>query len=304
MVKTSMSKQLLVIGSNGQLGRSLIKIASDYSDMQFTFVGRQQLDLSNSTQITDYFQNHRFDTIINAAAYTAVDRAESEPELADQINHQAVKQLAEIAKQHQTTLIHISTDYVFDGNNHTPYQEKEQPHPKSVYGKSKQKGEQKIVEIAPKGCIVRTGWLYSEYGHNFVKTILLLSKEREQISVVDDQIGTPTYATDLAHVLLTIAQSQKSPSPERRGAEELVETYHYANEGVASWYDFAKAIIELTGKNCSITSVDTSQYPTAAARPHYSVLSKRAIKQRYSINIPYWRTSLKKCLEAIQQKHG
>ncbi|MBT4129689.1 MAG: dTDP-4-dehydrorhamnose reductase [Candidatus Marinimicrobia bacterium] len=303
-----MGRQLLVIGSNGQLGRSLQKIvstSSTYTEIMFTFAGREQLDLSHPKQIADYFQNNRYDTIINAAAYTAVDKAESEPELADQINYQAVAQLAEIAKQHQTALLHVSTDYVFDGNNHTPYHENESPHPQSVYGKSKLKGEQAMIEIGPQGCIVRTGWLYSEFGHNFVKTMLRLAQEREQINVVDDQIGTPTYATDLAYALLNIAETKNQPPfPSRTITKKGVETYHYANEGVASWYDFAQAIFEIAEKSCKINPIVSDQYPTPAKRPHYSVLSKRAIKQQFQLQIPYWRSSLKQCLEAINNNHG
>jgi dTDP-4-dehydrorhamnose reductase len=305
MVKASMARQLLVIGSNGQLGRSLAKISSAYSSIQFTFVGREQLDLSNPKQVSDYFQSHCFDIIINAAAYTAVDKAESEPELAEQINHKAVKQLAEIAKQRQMVLLHVSTDYVFDGNNHRPYSERDCTRPQNVYGKSKLKGEQAMVQIRPQGCIIRTGWLYSEYGNNFVNTMLRLSEEREQVNVVTDQIGTPTYATDLVHALLKIVQSKEYLFLFKESVrEEEVETYHFSNEGVASWYDFAQAIFEITEKTCNITPVESGQYPTVAKRPLYSVLSKRAIKQQFHLQIPHWRSSLEQCLEVIKNNHG
>jgi len=295
-----MARTVLIIGSQGQLGQSLGKIACHYPDLNLTFVGRDQLDLSPPKQIADFFEAHSYSYIINAAAYTAVDRAESEPELAEQINHHAVAQLAEIAKQSGSILLHVSTDYVFDGTNHQPYHEGNDTNPQSIYGGSKLRGEQAMKKIDPQGCIVRTGWLYSEFGHNFVKTMLRLTQERKQISVVSDQVGTPTYATDLAHALLTMVERMSNtPSFERGGAG--VEIYHYANEGVASWYDFAKAIFEYANQRCSLIPIETAQYPTPAKRPHYSVLNKTKIKKQFELKISHWRDALKYCIEEVQR---
>jgi len=286
---------ILVTGSSGQLGLSLKMIAKDYSDYGFTFAQREQLDLSNGKSITAFFKQNKFDLIINCAAYTAVDKAESEPELADQINHLAVKQLAELAKQYNTKLIHISTDYVFNGQNYKPYIETDEVAPQSVYGETKLKGEQALLAEMPNSAlIIRTSWVYSEYGNNFVKTMLRLGKERDALNVIFDQIGTPTYAHDLAQAIMAIVSSDTF-----KQANVNSEIYHYSNEGVCSWYDFSKTIFELSNINCDVSPIETKDYPTPATRPHYSLLNKAKIKHEFNLSIPYWKESLKQCLKTI-----
>ena len=291
-------KTVLVTGSSGQLGRCLKAIAERYVDCVFTFVERADLDLSNQQSIHDYFQQHQFDFIINCAAYTAVDKAESEAELADQINHLAVQQLAEIALQQQSKLIHISTDYVFDGKHYQPYKETDPVAPQAVYGVTKLKGEQALVATMPTNVvIIRTSWVYCEYGHNFVKTMLRLAADRDQLNVIFDQIGTPTYAGDLAQAIMTIVGSDHFNQ-----TSVATEIYHYSNEGVCSWYDFAKAIFALSTVQCEVSPIETKDYPTPATRPHYSLLNKTKIKQAFNIHIPYWRDSLKQCLTQLAQQ--
>ena len=288
---------ILVTGANGQLGQSLHKISSSYPECQFTFVQRNELDLSQAQSIATYFQSHRFDYIINCAAYTAVDKAEEENELAEQINYLAVKQLAEIAKAQQTALIHISTDYVFDGTQYRPYVENDTVSPQSVYGASKLKGEQALQAVSPKGCIIRTSWVYSEFGKNFLKTMLMLGEQRDALNVIFDQVGTPTYATDLAQAIMQVV-SQDSVSDTLK---KSLEIYHFSNEGVCSWYDFSSAIFSLSDINCALSPIETKDYPTPATRPHYSVLNKAKIKQDYALNIPYWRDSVQECLSVLLQ---
>lgn len=282
---------VLVTGASGQLGSELQSISPLYSPYNFTFADRSMLDLSNLCKMEDFFDGKRFDAIINCAAYTAVDKAESETELADTINHRFVSMLAKIAKRDSTKLIHISTDYVFDGKNHRPYCESDPTGPTGVYGRTKCDGENAILSIAPANTvIIRTSWVYSSFGNNFVKTMLRLGRERDSLGVIFDQVGTPTYARDLAKVILDILPHIDNESP---------EIYHYSNEGAASWYDFAKAIFELSGVACQVNPITTDQYPTPASRPHYSLLNKSKIKSEYNINIPYWRDSLANCLKEM-----
>ncbi len=288
-----MLKKTLVTGKDGQLGQSLSALKEAYPLLDMTFVGRSELDLSSATSINNYFKEKAFAVIINCAAYTAVDKAESEPELADQINHLAVKQLAEIAKQQECVLIHISTDYVFNGQNYKPYIETDETDPQSVYGDTKLKGELAIKVINPKGCILRTSWVYSEFGNNFVKTMQKLGSERDQLNVIFDQIGTPTYAGDLANTILKIV-SHDTPDAEN-------ETYHFSNEGVCSWYDFAKAIFEGSDVECAVNPIETKDYPTPAIRPHYSLMNKAKIKVDLNLTIPYWKDSLKLCIQRLQE---
>jgi dTDP-4-dehydrorhamnose reductase len=287
-----MTKRVLVTGKNGQLGQSLQKIANDYSLYNFTFAGREDLDLSQPKSIESYFEFRHFDVIINCAAYTSVDKAESEPELADQINHLLVKQLAQIAKTQDNMLIHISTDYVFNGLNHKPYTEMDSTDPSSVYGQTKLKGELAIQKIDPKAIIIRTSWMYSEFGSNFVKTMLRLGKERDSLNVIYDQVGTPTYASDLAKAILEIIKHQ---SFSIQGSRSSI--YHYSNEGACSWYDFAKATFELSYAKCQVIPIETREYPTPAKRPYYSLMSKSKIKHDFGLNIPYWKDSLKEMLQ-------
>lgn len=288
-----MSK-ILVTGANGQLGSEIRGISFLYPHYEFTFSDRETLDLSNLCKMEDYFENKTFDIIINCAAYTAVDKAESEKELADTINHRFVSMLAKIAKKQNSILIHISTDYVFNGQNHRPYIESDPTDPQGVYGRTKRDGENAILSIAPVNTIIiRTSWVYSSFGNNFVKTMLRLGRERDNLSVIFDQVGTPTYARDLAKTVLDILPKIKNVSP---------EIYHYSNEGTASWYDFAKAIFEFVDIKCEVNPITTGQYPTPAKRPHYSLLNKSKIKSDFEITIPYWRDSLRICLKELGAK--
>lgn len=294
LITMNSPSRLLVIGKNGQLAQSLQKLAPLYPQFSFTFADRSELDLSMPASIHTYFalQPMPFDVVINAAAYTAVDKAESEETLADQINHHAVQQLAEIAQANGSYLLHVSTDYVFDGQGYRPYVETDAVAPQNVYGHSKLLGEQAIQASGCRAAIVRTSWVYSEFGHNFVKTMLRLGKERDQLNVIFDQIGSPTYASDLAQVLLQLAQAQSNQA-------NPCELYHYANEGVCSWYDFAQAIFEISGISCQLGAIETKDYPTPAKRPHYSVMNKGKLKQTLGIRIPHWRTSLTHCLTEL-----
>lgn len=289
---------ILVTGSAGQLGQSIQSIARDYPEYEFVFASRTHLDLSNEDSIAKFFERKTFDIIINCAAHTAVDKAESEVELANQVNHLAVQQLAAIAKQHQAKLIHVSTDYVFSGKQHRPYIETDEVAPNGVYGKTKLHGEQAIQKIlTTNAIIIRTSWVYSEYGNNFVKTMLKLGQERDTLNVIFDQVGTPTYAKDLAKDIMSIVQSQ-----EFRQEDFTTNIVHFSNEGVCSWYDFAKTIFELANIQCHVNAIETKDYLTPAKRPHYSVLNKAKIKQTYHLAIPYWKDSLKQCLTALQDK--
>lgn len=282
---------ILVTGTNGQLGHEIQNLSLEYPHHTFTFIDRTILDLSDLSATEDFFKDNRFDAIINCAAYTAVDKAESENELADTINHRFVSMLAKIAKRDDSKLIHISTDYVFNGQNHRPYVENDPTDPQGIYGKTKCAGEKAILEICPKNTIIlRTSWVYSAYGNNFVKTMLRLGRERDSLGVIFDQTGTPTYARDLASVILEIIPKVDNQTP---------AIYHYSNEGVASWYDFAKAIFELSGVTCEVNPITTDQYPTPASRPHYSVLNKSKIKNDFNVAIAYWRDSLQSCLKAL-----
>lgn len=295
-----MSKQytILLIGCSGQLGQSLQSIALNYQEYEFVFTDRNQLDLSNNLCISDFFEGKTFDIIINCAAYTAVDKAESEAFLANQINHLAIEQIADVAKKIHAKLIHISTDYVFSGSHHQPYIEKDEVAPHGVYGKTKLKGEKAILtKLKSNALIIRTSWLYSEYGNNFFKTMIKLGENCDDLNVVSDQVGTPTYAKDLAEALMTIIKSQKFK-------QKIFKTsiLHYSNEGVCSWYDFAKTIFELTNIECQVTPIETISYPTPAKRPYYSVLNKSKIKKNYNLSIPYWKDSAKRCMRALQGK--
>jgi len=285
--------KILVTGSNGQVGSELQSLGALYPEYNFTFVNRETFELSNLCKLEDYFDDKTFDLIINCAAYTAVDKAESEADLADTINHRSVSLLAKIAKNQNIALIHISTDYVFDGKNHAPYRETDITNPKGVYGQTKCDGEKAILSVAAKNTIIiRTSWVYSSFGANFVKTMLRLGKEREELGVIFDQVGTPTYAKDLAKCVLEIIPKLKNESP---------EIYHFSNEGVCSWYDFAKAIFELSKIECKVKPIQTKEYPTPATRPHYSLLNKEKIKNSYDIEIPYWKDSLKECLVVLKE---
>jgi dTDP-4-dehydrorhamnose reductase len=287
--------KILVTGAYGQLGNEINCLTAKYPEWQFLFTDVDSLDITSESELEAWFQNHKPDFVINCAAYTAVDKAESDVETAEKVNELAPKLLGKYSKKSCAKLIHISTDYVFDGESFTPYSEEAKVNPKSVYGETKLRGEKHCFEENPDTIIIRTSWLYSAFGNNFVKTMLRLGKERKQLNVVFDQVGTPTYAADLASAILEIiAISAKNP-------EKFVPgIYHYSNEGVASWYDFAKAVFEISGVNCNVNPVLSDQFPTAAKRPNYSVLNKSKIKNVFDITIPYWRDSLKICIERLK----
>lgn len=294
-----MPERVLVIGKNGQLGQSLKKVAAGYTHLALEFVGRDELDLASPDAVRRFFAGApHYTAIINAAAYTAVDKAETEPELADRVNHQAVRELADLAREQGAFLLHVSTDYVFDGKSHRPWIETDRVGPVNEYGRSKLAGEQAMLASGCRGAIIRTSWVYSEFGNNFVKTMLRLGRERGELGVIFDQVGTPTYAPDLAGALLGFLDgTAKSGGDEYQAG---VEFYHYSNEGVCSWYDFALSIFELSAMDCRVKPIETSNYPTPAARPLYSLLNKSKIRQHLDVEVPYWRDSLKVCLSELK----
>ena len=284
---------ILVTGSKGQLGSEIEALSSNY-DYNFFFTDRDELDITNQEAIEGFIENNKIDTIINCGAYTAVDRAEEDEINADKINHLAVKYLAQIAKEKQIKLIHISTDYVFDGKNYKPFIETDSTNPQGVYGKSKLDGEEALKDVNPKNSIIiRTSWVYSSFGANFVKTMLRLGKERESLGVIYDQVGTPTYARDLARAILDILPKIQNKS---------TQIYHYSNEGVLSWYDFAREIMRMAKIDCVVNPIESSQYPTPASRPHYSLLNKSKIKEEFNITIPFWKDSLDECLKIMGER--
>jgi len=285
--RNNKKSKILITGTNGQLGRCLQAVSEKYPNYDFYFKNSKQLDITRKEQIDILFAQEKFDFCVNCAAYTAVDKAESDQENAFLVNAEAVKYLAETCKANNTTLIHISTDFVFDGTKGTPYTEDDLPNPINVYGASKLKGEQYIQEILNNYFIIRTSWVYSEYGHNFVKTMLRLGTKRDEISVVNDQIGSPTYAGDLAKAIMEII-SAKTTS---------FGLYHYTNEGTTSWYDFAKTIFEIKEIKIKVNPISSNNYTTQAKRPMYSVLDKTKIKQVFNIIIiPNLENSLKEVI--------
>ncbi len=284
-------KQILITGADGQLGSEIQALASIYSQYQFTFTDVSDLDITNHKAVRSFMEAHRFDIIINCAAYTTVDKAETELEINKALNHLAVENLATIAKEHRIQMIHVSTDYVFDGSKGSSYIENDKPNPQSVYGQTKLAGEEAMIKINPKNSvIIRTSWVYSSFGNNFVKTMLGLAKEQETLNVVADQFGSPTYAHDLAKGILDILSKIKN---------DKVDIYHYANQGICSWYEFAKAIFKIKEIQMRVKPISTDQYPTAAKRPPYSVLDTGKIKNDFSISIPKWEDSLAVCLKKI-----
>jgi dTDP-4-dehydrorhamnose reductase len=284
---------ILVTGSNGQVGSELQALSPAY-EYNFYFTDRDSLDITDKSAVEEFVKNNEITTIINAAAYTAVDKAEEDKENADRVNHIATKYLTEVAKEQGCKLIHISTDYVFDGKNYKPYNEDDATSPNGVYGATKLAGEKAMQAINPKNSIIiRTSWVYSSYGANFVKTMLRLAKERDALGVIFDQVGTPTYARDLARAILDILPHITN---------EDVAIYHYSNEGVLSWYDFAKEIMRMAKIECAINPIETKEYPTPATRPHYSLLNKAKIKKDFSITIPYWKDSLDSCLQVLGER--
>ncbi len=285
------SKQkILITGSNGQLGKELKRLENSYSQFNFIFLSREDLPIHHYELVRNFFKGYQPQFLINCAAYTAVDRAESEKELAFQVNGESVGVLAAVCKEYGTKLIHISTDYVFDGTATIPYKEESLTNPQSVYGASKLEGEKEALRFNPDSIIIRTSWVYSEFGKNFVKTMLKLMSEREELNVVSDQFGSPTYAADLAEAILQIISSgQWHPG-----------IYHFSNEGIISWYEFAVAVKELSGNICKVNPIPTSQYPTPAKRPAYSVLDKTKIQSAFSVRIKDWKASLETCLSRLK----
>ena len=304
---------ILVTGANGQLGSELQSLSQKYH-YNFYFTDRNELDITDRSKIEEFVDKNNIKIIINCAAYTAVDKAETEKELADLVNHKAVQYLAEISKEKNIFLIHISTDYVFDGKNYKPYKEDDKTNPQGIYGLTKLKGEEAFINSGARGIIIRTSWVYSSFGANFVKTMLRLSKERDELGIIYDQIGTPTYARDLALALLKIMnyelgvmneeseENKKIIHNSKLITHNSVSIYHYSNEGAISWYDFAKAIFEIKGIDIKVNPIETKEYPTPAIRPHYSLLNKAKIKEEFGIIIPYWKDSLDACLKKLEEK--
>ena len=287
------NSNILVTGSNGQLGSEIKELSKNYS-YNFFFTDRNNIDITSKDNIKAFCQTNNINVIINCAAYTAVDKAESDVENADLINRKAVKKLALVSEELNIKLIHISTDYVFDGKNFKPYCEEFQTNPQGVYGKTKLDGENEMRDINPKNSIIiRTSWVYSSFGNNFVKTMLRLGKEKKELGVIFDQVGTPTYARDLALTILDIIPQINN---------DKVEIYNYSNEGVLSWYDFAKEIMKMAKLNCKINPIETFEYPTPAKRPHYSLLNKSKMKSAFNIEIPYWKDSLDECLKIMGER--
>ena len=291
--KEKSNVNILVTGSNGQLGSEIKELSKDYN-YNFFFTTRDDIDITNKENIREFCQKNSINVIINCAAYTAVDKAESDEINADLVNRKAVKKLALVSQELNIKLVHISTDYVFDGKNFKPYCEEYKTSPQSVYGKTKLDGENEMIKINPKNSIiVRTSWVYSSFGNNFVKTMLRLGKEKELLGVIFDQVGTPTYAKDLAKTILDIIPQINN---------DKVEIYNYSNEGVLSWYDFAKEIMKMAKLDCKINPIETFQYPTAAKRPHFSLLNKSKIKSTFNIEIPFWKDSLDECLKIMGER--
>lgn len=284
--------KILVTGAYGQLGSEIKDLSIQYTNDTFVFVDREEMPLDDLAKVLEVIETVDPDLIVSGGAYTAVDRAESEADLVDVINHQAVATMSKWAKDKNKRLIHISTDYVFQGNSSKPLKEDEPTDPINVYGLTKEKGEKAITESGANAIIIRTAWVYSSYGANFVKTMIRLMTERDEISVIADQIGSPTYARDLAQAILRIAHSDRWTKG----------IYHFSNEGEISWYDFAVAIRELQQLDCKINPISTAQYPTPAKRPKYSLLDKTKIKDTFDIQVPEWKKSLSEMLVKLEEK--
>lgn len=288
-------KNILITGASGQVGQELQVLASEYNDFRFLFTNRAELDVTHNNSVQRFFESNSIQYCINCAAYTAVDKAESEPEQAHLVNVESVANLAQACKNAGAPLIHFSSDYVYHNGQNTPLKDTDATQPQSVYAETKLAGEM-AAQAAGTALIIRTSWVYSSLGNNFVKTILRLGKERPELRVVYDQIGTPTYARDLAKAVLDILQKVEKGEVNR---SLLHGVYNYSNEGVTSWYDFAKAIFEIKDIECNLIPIETKDYPTPAARPPYSVMGKNKIKEAFGLEIPYWRHSLQSCLDIL-----
>lgn len=284
-------KNILITGANGQLGNEMRVLSVAYPEYTYFFTDVAELNICDKQAVLDFVKANDIHVIVNCAAYTAVDKAEENVELCTMLNADAVSYLAEAAEANQAEFIQISTDYVFDGTAHVPYKETEPTCPNSVYGSTKLAGERNALTRCSRAMIIRTAWLYSTFGNNFVKTMIGLGKERESLGVIFDQVGTPTYARDLASAIFVAI---------RQGVESGI--YHFSNEGVCSWYDFTKAIHRLAGITaCRVNPLHTEEYPTPAKRPHYSVLDKTKIKNTYHIEIPHWMDSLQSCIAELEE---
>ena len=282
-------KNVLITGANGQLGNEMRVLSEANKEYTYFFTDVAELDICNEQAVMDFVKANDINVIVNCAAYTAVDKAEENVELCTKLNADAVGYLAKAAEANGAEFVQISTDYVFDGTAHIPYQETEPTCPNSVYGSTKLAGEQNALTLCSRSMVIRTAWLYSTFGNNFVKTMIRLGKERDTVGVIFDQVGTPTYARDLARAIFAAIRQGVVPG-----------VYHFSNEGVCSWYDFTKAIHRIAGiTDCKVNPLHTEEYPTPAKRPHYSVLDKTKIKNIYHIEIPYWMDSLQECISEL-----
>ena len=288
-------KKIIVTGASGQLGSELKQLSSRLNNAHFIYTDYQELDITDSTSLNSFINDHKPIFVINCAAYTAVDKAETEPDKAELLNATAVKNLADACSKNNSYFIHISTDYVFDGLAHIPYKEDDSTSPTSIYGKTKVQGEQYALAYK-QSIIIRTAWLYSSFGNNFVKTMFRLGSERNELGVVFDQVGTPTYAADLAEAIIQIIEKVIANPASFQGG-----VYHYSNEGVCSWYDFAKKIMQIGNRTCNVYPIETKDYPTPAKRPYYSVLNKKKVKDIYHIHIPHWEDSLVRCMKILMK---
>jgi dTDP-4-dehydrorhamnose reductase len=288
---------ILVTGSNGQLGSEIRDLSDSFYNLNFIFKDLPDLDICNFLELDKFVDENKIDSIINCAAYTTVDKAEEDTKIAQKVNAEGVLNLVNALKKVNGKFIHISTDYVFNGESFIPYKETDKVSPIGVYGNTKREGELSVINSDIDGLIIRTSWLYSSHGNNFVKTMLRLGKDRDELGVIFDQVGTPTYARDLALACLTVLSNSKDTKISLKG-----KLYHFSNEGVASWYDFAKAIMKLGNVNCNVKPIETKDYPTPAKRPHFSVLNKSKIKNDFGIEIPYWKDSLEECILKLNNK--
>ena len=286
--------KVLITGSNGQLGSEIKECASEYENLECIFKDLPELDICDTETLTTIITDQDINVVINCAGYTSVDKAEEEEQIAQKVNSEGVLNLVDALKKVDGKLIHISTDYVFDGNHSQPYKESDPVSPIGVYGKTKRAGELAVLNSSIDAIVIRTSWLYSMYGNNFVKTMLRIGNNKKSIQVVSDQLGTPTYAKDLAKTCLDILSDAGSTNISKKGS-----LYHYSNEGVTSWYDFATAIMEISNIDCKVIPIETKDYPTQARRPLYSVLDKSKIKSDFKLTIPHWRDSLANCIKKI-----